>query len=148
MAMDGDFYIDIEETFQRISSAEVITVFFPLLGKTLLADVRTDSDTDPLVRVVQKADGPEDRIRRLQRMRPQFSRPDAIAMIIWSHQLSSLQRCGVIDQIRDRLVLTDRLSAQTQLDESLRMIIELERAEIAKAITGDQYHTLWSASEE
>jgi hypothetical protein len=148
MAMDGDFYINIEETFQRISSAEVITVFFPRLGKTLLVDVRIDSDTDPLVQVVQKADGPEDRIRRLQRMRPQFPRPDAVAMIVWSHQLSSLERCGVIEQIRDRLVLTDRLNVVTQLDESLKMIAELERAEIVKAITGDQYHTLWSASEE
>ena len=39
--MDSDFFMDLEEVKENLSSAEVVSLYFPLLGKVLLVDVRT-----------------------------------------------------------------------------------------------------------
>lgn len=146
--MDGDFRTNIDQIFRQIDSAEVITVFFPLVGKTLLVDTRFDMEDDPLVRVVQRAQGPEDRMRRLQRMRPQFPRPSKLAMIVWSQYSGSLDRMGVVEKLAERLAQTERKGPVDKLRHAMQQLGELERTEIVKAIRGDQYHTIWEASDK
>jgi hypothetical protein len=38
--MDGDFRIDIDEIIRNIDSAEVISIYFPILRKAILIDTR------------------------------------------------------------------------------------------------------------
>ena len=45
--MDGDFRIDLEEVLKNIDSAEVISIYFPLLRKTILIDTRFTEEGFP-----------------------------------------------------------------------------------------------------
>ena len=45
--MDNDFRIDLAEVAKSIEGAEVVTLFFPILRKTLLIDIRFDVEDDP-----------------------------------------------------------------------------------------------------
>ena len=143
--MDEDFRLDISQIFRQIKTAEVISIFFPLLGKSLLIDTRYDVEDDPLVRIVPMARNPEERLRRLQRMRPHFPRPNRLALIPWSHSSGSLQRLGIVDRITERLAAAGRKEALENLKGSLQDLAILEREELAKAISGEQYHTLWAS---
>ena len=79
--MDNDYRIDLAEVTRSIEGAEVITLFFPLLRKTLLIDMRFDVEDDPMVRVVPMVSGPEERVQTIRKMRPNFPKPERIAFI-------------------------------------------------------------------
>ena len=51
MMFDGGLEIDIDAVNHTIDEAQIISLFFPLLRKTLLLDTRTDGDVGPFVRV-------------------------------------------------------------------------------------------------
>lgn len=142
--MDQDFTVDLTEAGRNIAKAEVITIYFPLLRRTLLIDTRYDTEDDPLVRVVPMARSPEDRVRSLKRMRPRFPRPSSIVVIPWPKYAASLVRLGVYDKLEQRLILSGRERAVRALQSGLEELERLEREEMTAAVVSEErYHTLW-----
>ena len=129
--MDMDFPVDLAEYGRRIEDAEVLSVYFPMLGKTLLLDLRYTADIPPFIRVVSSARGPEERLRYLRRTRPGLPRPtDLTAMFCrgsstaWSVWASS-SGCWSARPPRGHP------SAVQACREALRELQQLERAELA-----------------
>ncbi|MBI4235828.1 MAG: hypothetical protein HY688_00530 [Chloroflexi bacterium] len=141
--MDNDFRLDLAELARSIEEADIITILFPLLQKTLLIDTRYDVEDDPLVRLVPVVSGPEERLQTIRRMRPQFPNPERVAFIPWPKYASSLVRLGVYDTLRRRLEKTGRRTPVEALRTSLRELEQLERKEIVAVIQGQGYRTLW-----
>lgn len=73
--IDDGAELDLEAVCQNIAEAEVITLYFPLLGRTLLVDARCCPDTGTLVRVVSMARDTGERLGSLKRLRPTLPRP-------------------------------------------------------------------------
>ncbi len=143
--LDGGlaFEIDIEAVNQNIEAAEVVSLFFPLLSKTLLVDTRSSNGVGPLISVVDMVENSQQRFRSLRRLRPQFPRPESITMIPWVLGIGSLSETGVWQRLTERL---DASGDEGCLDDAARCLDELrslERRELWRALTGDQYHTLW-----
>ncbi|MFQ5872281.1 MAG: hypothetical protein ACE5JL_00565 [Dehalococcoidia bacterium] len=143
--MDGDFRLDLEEIAKNIESAEVISVFFPLLRKTLLLDTRCDIEDGPMVKVVPMVDSVEERFRVLKRMRPRLPRPESVIVIPWPKYVSSLKRLGLWDKIAQRIVSTGSKDAVERCDECYQKLVEQDNAELAAVIKGENYYTLWEA---
>ena len=142
--MDMDFPVDVEEISRIIDGTEVMTVFMPMLRKTLLLDLRCTSETPPFIRVVAMARGPEERIRFLRRVRPSFPRPENITIIPWPKFVDSIVRLGVFDRILQRVAATGYPSAVQECHQALQELRQLERAELAAVIRGENYHTVWA----
>lgn len=144
MMLDGGFEVDLDSALASIRDAEVISLYFPHLRKTLLIDTRTDERTGPLVAVVEMANSSQERLRSLRRMRPQFPRPDSITLIPWQRRAVTLRDLGVWRGIEARLTA---IAPDTRtLEDAAACLDELrvcERRELRHAITGEQYHTLW-----
>ena len=102
--MDGDFRIDVDEVFRNIDGADVISIYFPLLRKTLLIDTRFSEEDPPMVRVMPMVRTVEERRRALRRLRPQFSRPREIAIVPWPKYVDSLVHLGVWQRVLDRIL--------------------------------------------
>jgi hypothetical protein len=141
--MDNDFQIDLAEVTRSIDSADVVTLFFPILRKTLLIDTRFDVEDDPMVRVVPMVSGPVERAQTIQRMRPNFPKPERIAFIPWPKYTSSLVRLGVYDTLKHRLEQSGRGKPLEDLAASLRSLEQMEREELAAALSGTGYRTIW-----
>ena len=141
--MDNDFRIDLAEVARSIDSAEVVTLFFPLLRKTLLVDARFDVEDGPMVRVVPMVSGPEERVQMIRKMRPNFPKPERIAFIPWPKYASSIVRLGVYDVIKDRLEKSGRQKPIEDLRTSIRSLEQLEREELTAVLTGTGYRTIW-----
>jgi hypothetical protein len=141
--MDNDFRIDLAEIRRSVDGAEVVTVFFPILRKTLLIDTRYDVEDDPLVRVMPMVSGPEERIQTIRKLRPNFPRPERIAFIPWPKYASSLVRLGVYDMLKHRLERIGRRKPLEDLRQCIHALEQLERTEIAAVISGKGYRTLW-----
>jgi len=146
--MDSDFSIDLSEVNRNLDAAEVVSLYFPLLRKTLLIDTRRSELDGPLIRVVPMATTPEERFRSLRQMRPRFPRPESITIIPWPKYVGSLTRLGVWDHIVDRFAECGDPDLVRQCEACLQELLAAEREEIGRAIRGEGFHNLWSLGGE
>ena len=144
--MDGDFRIDLDEVLKNIGSAEVISIYFPLLRKTILIDTRFTEEDPPMIRIVPMAYTPEERNRALRRLRPHFPRPKAITVVPWPKYVESLVHFGVWRKVLERLVYSGHKEAVQTCNQVLEEMYELEMEELSAVITGENYHTMWARS--
>jgi len=143
--MNGDFRLDISEIVRNIQSAEVLCLYFPLLRKTLLVDMRTDVEDPPVVKLLPMAGSVEERLRSIRKLRPRFPQPEKVAIIPWPKYVDSLVRLGVWDKVVERCAASGDKAAVRSCAAVLDELRSLEKAELLAVITGDQYHTIWSS---
>ena len=96
--LDGGFELDIDAVRENIAEAEVVTLYFPLLRKTLLVDTRSNEVVGPFVRLVPMASNSGERFESLRRLRPQLPRADSITMIPWGRRVATLEDAGIWDR--------------------------------------------------
>ena len=72
ITLDADYRIDVSEVNRNLDVAEVVAMYFPMLRKTLLMDMRTNDIDGPMIRVVPMAKTPAERFHSLKKMRPRF----------------------------------------------------------------------------
>lgn len=136
--IDDGVELDFEAVCQNIAEAEVINLYFPLLGRTLLVDARCAPDTGTLVRVVPMARDTGERLRSLKRLRPTLPRPESITMIPWQMRVGSVVSTGVW------ACLLRRIDGQPAAEACLEHLRMLERTEQLDAILGRRYEALWT----
>ena len=143
ITLDTDYRIDVSEVNRNIDVADVIALYFPLLRKTLLMDMRTNDVDGPLIKVVPMANTPEERFQSLLKMRPRFGRPDSITIIPWPKYAASLVDLGIWDHIVRRYAEAGSPQNVRECDRCYAQVTKLEREELRRAITGEQYETIW-----
>ena len=141
--LDGGFELDIEAVCENIAEAEVVTLYFPFLRKTLLVDTRSTERLGPLVRLVPMARSTAERFESLQRLRPELPKPESITMIPWGRRVASLRAAGVWDRLLARLSESGDRTALTAASECFAELRGLEDRELGDAIRGEHYQTLW-----
>ena len=146
--MDSDFRIDLSEVKRNLDAAEVVSLYVPLLRKTLLMDARSSGIDGPLVKVVPMVSTPEERFRSLRQMRPRFPKPDSITIIPWPRYVGSLVRLGVWDHIVSRFAELGDPELVRRCKACLRELLTEERQEIGRAIRGENFQDLWRRSEQ
>ena len=146
--MEGNFLFDIDQVIQNVSEAEVMSVFFPTLRRSLIIDTRSNETVGPFVRLMPMARSPQDRMRSIRRLRPQFPRPTNLTLIPWQRYVDSLVESGVWDQIVDRVRQSGDETALSSCSQALNELRRMERDELVSAIMGRNYHTLWPAEAE
>tara|TARA_B100001750_G_C15517628_1_gene608611 strand:+ start:1937 stop:2374 length:438 start_codon:yes stop_codon:yes gene_type:complete len=144
--MEGDFSLDLDEALKNIEIAEVISVYFPMLRKSLLVDIRTSFEETPIIRIVPMALSVEERSRSLKKMRPSLDRPQSITVLPWPKYINSLVDLGIWDMILNRLVDSGDSKLLKRSKLILEELYDLELKELATVISGDSYHTIWSRS--
>ena len=148
MMLDSGPDLDLNRVAQNIDEADVITIYFPLLGKTLILDSRRNEHTGPLITIVPIATDSVDRYQSFRKIRPAFPRPESISMIPWPRRIDSLTRLGIWSHVMNRVkeLTPDYRSFVQAADSCLHELRELEMTELLRAVSGEQYHTLWAAS--
>ena len=146
--MEGNFLFDIDQVIRNVSEAEVMSVFFPTFRRALIVDTRANDSVGPYVRLMPMARSPQDRMRSIRRLRPQFPRPTNLTLIPWQRYVESLVESGVWDQIVDRVSQSGDGSAVTACNDALSELRQMERDELVSALTGRNYHTIWPADSE
>ena len=144
--MEGDFSLDLDEALKNIEIAEVISVYFPMLRKSLLVDIRTSFEETPVIRIVPMASSVEERSRSLKKMRPSLDRPQSITVLPWPKYINSLVDSGIWDMILNKLVDSGDSKLLKRSKLILEELYDLEVKELATVISGDSYQTIWSRS--
>ncbi len=128
---------------RNLDVAEVVALYFPMLRKTLLIDVRTNDVDGPMIRVVPMAKTPEERFQSLLKMRPRFGKPDSITIIPWPKFVHSLIELGIWEHIVRRCAELGSPEMVRECDRCFVQLQKYEDDEIRNAITGENYETIW-----
>ncbi len=142
--MDFGYGNGVDGVFKFVETAEVMAVFFPKFGQSVVIDVRAKEGEPPLVRVMPMARSIADRLRTVKRMRPALPRPQDILAIPWVGYVSALKTSGLWDKVIARIEATGYPEAIEASDRAFDELIRLERRELAQLIVGEQYETLWA----
>jgi len=142
--MDGDFRINLEEILRNIYSAEIISIYFPLLRKTILIDTRFSDNDPPMVKIVPMALTVDDRNRALRKLRPNFPRSRSLTVIPWPKYVESLVDLGIWDKVMERFVDSGHKKSVEECRNVLEEMYDLEMEELSAVIRGENYHTIWS----
>ena len=101
--MDGNFGLDLDTVIHHVENADTFSIFFPILRRALVVDLREAPGQGPLIRVMPMARSAADRIRSLKRQRPQLPRPTEVIAIPWATYVENVVSSGVWDRLLRRL---------------------------------------------
>ncbi len=142
--VDGNFRLDLTSVFQHIESAETLSVFFPMLRRAVVIDLRHGPQEGPLVRVMPMARSASDRLRSLKRLRPHLPRVSGIVAIPWAGYVSTIVSSGVWDKLVQRVVAAGGEKSSKDMAAALLELRRIENHELAALIRGEQYETMWA----
>lgn len=140
-----DFAVDLQELFDDIDHAEVVSISFPSFAKSAVFDMRSNESEGPMLRIMPIASSPRERIRIVHRLRRSFPRTDCLAVIPWRGYVDTLVQTGVWDKLVDRLARSGRGDAADACDAMLKRLRHFEQVEMIAAVSGDSYHTIWTS---
>jgi hypothetical protein len=141
--MDNIFDTYHERIIEAIREGDVVCIFFPRLGKTLILDLRQSIETPPAIMVDNMVSNARERLESLQRMRPEFPMPDEVRLAPWVGFIRSLRETGVYDAMIERCEQTGNREV---VQECRDAFVELERTErrlVQAIIRGDTTRTIW-----
>jgi hypothetical protein len=141
--MDADFDLDLGEIKRTLDVSDVVSLYFPRLGKTLLIDLRTSDVEGPMVKVVPQAASAEERLRSLRKLRPRFPRPERLSLIPWPKFVDSLVRLGIWEHLIRRCSEAGSPSLIRDCERCLNSLRSAEAAELRNAIKGEGFETMW-----
>ena len=139
--MDNVFRWNVKAVLRNMHEAQVISLFFPYLGRALVIDLRHDDQEGPLITTDGMVSGPQERIDNLKRLRPRFDTPENITLAPWMGSVRSLETSGALEEVAHSLLRIDRSEAKAQLDAAYQELVALERGEVQALIRGDIQRT-------
>jgi hypothetical protein len=142
--LDFGYGDSVEGVFKFIESADVLAVFFPKFGQSIVVDVRPKEGEPPLVRVVPMARSIADRLRTIKRMRPALPRPQDIVAVPWVGYVDAMKTSGLWGKVLGRIEQAGFPEALEDAENAFNELVRMERRELAQLIMGDQYETLWA----
>ena len=141
--MDADQDIDVAEMKRALDAADVTSLYFPFLGKSLILDLRSSATEGPIVTIVPQVASGEERMRSLRRLRPRFPRPERLTLIAWPKLVDSLARLGVWDHVLARCSEYGSPDLVRRCQACLAELREAETASLRDAVRGEGFETIW-----
>lgn len=141
--MDNQFQLFHTRIIEAIQTAEVMSLFFPRFGKTLMLDLRHTVEVPPWVQVDDMVGSPQERLDRFERLRPHFPLPDELRIAAWFGSVGSLAEAGVVDAILERCSETGDVAMVERCREAIQELDRFEREHLKAMIRGELSRTIW-----
>jgi hypothetical protein len=149
MDQDDQF---LSQVLSAIAEADVISIFFPLLRRALVVDLRRSKDGDapessPMIRVLGQVNSMEERISSIEQLRPGMGKIRSILGVPWLKSVRNLEEAGIISRLIERLDQAGMHPAEssTALRGAIDQLWKIERMAFVGLIRGEGYKTLWTA---
>ena len=145
--MDNPFQLFHTRIIEAIQSAEVMSLFFPRFGKTLMLDLRHTVEIPPWVTVDDMVSSPQERLVRFEKMRPLLPLPDELRIAAWFGSIESLSDAGIVDAMLERCSETGEVAIVEQCREAIQSLDTYERQHLKAMIRGELSRTIWQREE-
>jgi hypothetical protein len=137
----------LSQVLSGISEAEVVTIFFPLLRRAMVIDARGGEESRYMVKVMPQVNSMEERIRSIEKLRPQLGKVRSILGVPWMKSVRRLDEHGVTRMLADKLVSAGATYAEAEaaVQAAAGQLWRLEKMAFVRMIRGEGFNTLWTA---
>jgi hypothetical protein len=118
MESDDPFETYRDRIREAVRHAEVVSLFFPQLGKALILDMRRCGADGPALLLDDMAASPRERLASFRRLRPGLPIPERLTLAAWGGHVRGLDDGGILDAILERC----RLEGGNELVEHARSL--------------------------
>lgn len=132
---------NVQAVLRNMHEAQVMSLFFPYIGRALIIDLRHDEMEGPVIAVDGMTTGPQERIDSIKKLRPRFDTPDNLTLAPWLGPVRSLESTGALADVANRLERIACPEAKDSLDRAYRELLAAERAEVLALIRGEVKRT-------
>ena len=143
MYSENGMLVDLDDVAKLMSEADVFTIGFASFPERLIVDTRSDMKESPMVQVVEPAGSPRDRVAWLQRRRPSLGAPRAFSFMAWPHSPGFMRDTGVWDRIRKQVNAENDLNLDSQCEQAIRQLQNLDMEAALAVLRGERCLTLW-----
>ena len=144
--MDNPYNISSAKIINALGEAEVMSIFFPRVGKALIVDTRHNAEHGPVVLIDEMVGSAEERLRSVRRLRPEFTEIAQLTLAPWMGSTRAFAEQGINDAIVARF---HAMGFHDAADEALIVFQRLRRHEthvMRDLIGGDAQttRTIWA----
>ena len=144
--MDNAYNISSAKIIRALAEAEVMSIYFPRVGKTLVIDLRHNTAHGPAVIMDDMVGSAQERLRSLQQLRPGFTELGQLTLAPWLGSVGAFAEQGIWAAVLERfhaLGYADEASDATRVFEQLR---RQERLMLQHLVAGDPQttRTVWT----
>jgi hypothetical protein len=144
--MDNAFNLSSNKIIRALAEAEVMSIFFPRIGKAFIVDTRHDAENGPAVFVDEMVSSPEERLQSIRRQRPQFKELAQLTLAPWFGSTRTFAEQGILGAIVERLHALGFPDAAEEAAEAFRSLRRAEHSTLRDLIVGDPQttRTVWA----
>ena len=144
--MDNAFNLSSNKIIRALAEAEVMSIFFPRIGKAFVVDTRHDTENGPAVFVDEMVSSPEERLQSIRRQRPQFKELAQLTLAPWFGSTRTFAEQGILEAIVGRLHALGFPDAADGAMTAFRHLRRAERSMLRDLVVGDPQttRTVWS----
>ena len=116
--MISDHLFDnLENVKETILESDVVSIFFPFLGKSVIIDSRTNDTEGPILLLTDMVKTPKERVDSLKQIRPSFQTINEIVLIPWVRYVSTLKSSGIWGGILDKMLKLGQEKTHADVDQ-------------------------------
>lgn len=144
--MDNAYNISSSKIIRALAEAEVMSIFFPRVGKALIVDTRHDANHGPVVLMDDMVGSAEERLQSVRRLRPEFTEIAQLTLAPWFGSVHAFAEQGIFDAIVERFRVMEYDDAANDAVRAFRALRRHERQVLLDLIAGDAQttRTLWT----
>ncbi len=144
--MDNAYNISSSKIIRALAEAEVMSIYFPRVGKALIVDTRHNAEHDPVVLLDEMVGSAQERLRSVQRLRPGFKELGQLTLAPWIGSVGAFAEQGILDAIVERFRAMGYHDAANEALAVFAALRQHERAVMRELVAGDPQttRTLWT----
>ena len=141
--MDWDTTEFHNQIIEAIQTGEVVCLFFPRIGKTLVLDLRHTIEIPPGVIIDDMVTRPRDRLERLEKLRPTLPPPEELRIAPWVGSVASLEDTGVASAMLERCAETGDVTTVERCRKAIKTLTKIERDQLRAIVRGEMSRAIW-----
>ena len=137
------FYDDLDDILENVNTSEVTSIFFPYLRKSIIIDLRSNDDDGPAIILTDMVSSPQERIRSLKHLRPNFPEVEKMIIVPWFRYVDTLKASGIWNALIDMTADTSIKSGEIDSAFVIDALKKMEKTHLIGAINGNKFQTIW-----
>jgi hypothetical protein len=144
--VDNAYNISSTKIIRALAEAEVMSIFFPRIGKALIVDTRHDAEHGPVVLIDEMVGSAEERLESVRRLRPEFTEIAQLTLAPWLGSARAFAEQGILEAIVERFHAMGYHDAANDAMTVFHRLRRHERHVMLDLVAGDPQttRTVWA----
>jgi hypothetical protein len=136
-----------QKMLEALRSAEVISVFFVRVGRSMILDARREVGVAPAIILDDIVSTPQARLQSFRRLRPGLPLPERLTLAPWTSAVREFRDRGMLDVLLERCTSEGGYELKASASETYRELEILERRYLRDLVRGVGMQTIWQRSD-